>query len=306
MSHPQSLDEELELHLFLSQHKLSKVFMAERRIGMASTASLCPSPLQNPPRNASAKLLQTCGNSRFISRISTPSVGHPRSRLRVGCAVSESSRFASLSALSFSGFSHRAETSLSRSSAFGNSPLLLQSARQAASVDASKRCKGLDVSLQAGRGDTVNAAERIIAALGYLLPLFDGIQYGRYFFLQFPVAERLLTPLYPLLAAYKGFPYSNFIAFFALYLAVVRNPNFSRYVRFNTMQAVVLDVLLIFPTLVERTFTPRGGIGFELLVIFYNTVFLFLVACFVFGFISCLLGKTPRLPLVADAADQQV
>lgn len=162
------------------------------------------------------------------------------------------------------------------------------------------------MSAQAGRGDSVNAAERVIAALGYFLPLFDGIQYGRYFFLQFPVAERLLTPLFPLLSAYKSFPFSNFIAFFGLYLAVVRNPNFSRYVRFNSMQAVVLDVLLIFPTLVERTFTPRGGIGFELLVIFYNTVFLFLVACFLFGIVSCILGKTPRLPLVAEAADQQV
>jgi len=168
------------------------------------------------------------------------------------------------------------------------------------------RHERLDVSAQAGRGDTVNAAERVIAALGYFLPLFDGIQYGRYLFLQFPVAERLLSPLFPLLAAYKGFPFSNFIAFFGLYLAVVRNPNFSRYVRFNSMQAVVLDVLLIFPTLVERTFTPRGGIGFELLVVFYNTVFLFLVACFAFGIISCLLGKTPRLPIVAEAADQQV
>ena len=186
------------------------------------------------------------------------------------------------------------------------SPLLTQSEKALVGEDAIHSRRRLDVRAQAGRGDSVNAAERVIAALGYFLPFFDGIQYGRYFFLQFPVAERLIAPLFPLLSAYKGFPFSNFIAFFGLYLAVVRNPNFSRYVRFNTMQAVVLDVLLIFPTLVERTFTPRGGIGFELLVIFYNTVFLFLVACFLFGIVSCILGKTPRLPLVADAADQQV
>lgn len=161
------------------------------------------------------------------------------------------------------------------------------------------------VVAQAGKNG-IQAPERVIAALGYVLPFFDGIQYGRYFFLQYPVAESLLRPLYPLLSAYKGFPYSNFIAFFSLYLLVVRNPSISRYVRFNAMQAVVLDVLLILPTLVERTFAPRGGLGFELLVIFYNTVFLFLVACFLFGVVSCILGKTPRLPIVADAADAQV
>ena len=164
----------------------------------------------------------------------------------------------------------------------------------------------LNVVAQVGKGDGANATERVVAALGYFLPFFDGIQYGRYFFLQFPAAERLVAPLFPLLSAYKGFPFSNFVAFFGLYLLVVRNPSFSRYVRFNSMQAVVLDVLLIFPQLVDRTFTPRGGIGFELLVVFYNTVFLFLVACFLFGVVSCVLGKTPRLPLVADAADQQV
>ncbi|CAM6095265.1 unnamed protein product [Calypogeia fissa] len=158
---------------------------------------------------------------------------------------------------------------------------------------------------QAGKNG-IEAPERVLAALGYVLPFFDGIQYGRFFFLQYPVAESLLRPLYPLLAAYKGFPYSNFIAFFSLYLLVVRNPSISRYVRFNAMQAVVLDVLLILPTLVERTFAPRGGVGFELLIIFYNTVFLFLVGCFLFGVVSCILGKTPRLPIVADAADAQV
>ncbi|KAG6541376.1 hypothetical protein Mapa_017245 [Marchantia paleacea] len=93
--------------------------------------------------------------------------------------------------------------------------------------------------------------------------------------MQFPIAEGLLRPVFPLLYAYKGFPYLNFIAFFSLYLLVVRNSSFSRYVRFNAMQAVVLDVLLILPTLVERTFGSRSGIGLQLLIISYNTVFLF-------------------------------
>ncbi len=199
-------------------------------------------------------------------------------------------------------------SSFSSSSFFCDSSSLLKGCTQVAgAADPNERTRHFhSVRMQAGRNEGVNAAERVIAAIGYFLPFFDGIQYGRYFFLQYPAAERLLQPLFPLLQAYKSFPYSNFIAFFALYLAIVRNPRFSRYVRFNTMQAVVLDVLLIFPSLVERTFTPRGGIGFELLIIFYNTVFLFLLACFLFGVFSCLLGKTPRLPIVADAADVQV
>jgi uncharacterized membrane protein len=91
-----------------------------------------------------------------------------------------------------------------------------------------------------------------------------------------------------------------------LYLLVVNNQNYSRYVRFNCYQAILLDILLILPGLVERTFSPSSGVGLEFLVVFYNTVFLFIFACFLFGSVSCLLGKEPRLPVVADAADAQV
>lgn len=148
--------------------------------------------------------------------------------------------------------------------------------------------------------------DRVVAASGYLLPFLDGIQYGRYFFLQFPAAQVAFQPLYPLLRIYSSTPFASVAVFFGLYFLVVRNPNFSRYVRFNTMQAVVLDVLLILPNLVEGLFHPKEGVGFEVLVIFYNTVFLYLVACFFIGSGSCILGRTPRLPLVADAADAQV
>lgn len=154
--------------------------------------------------------------------------------------------------------------------------------------------------------DRPSAGERVVAAVSYFLPLLDGIQYGRYFFQQFPAAESAFYPLFPLLQAYKSIPYSNLIVFFTLYLGVVRNDRTSRYVKFNAMQAVVLDVLLILPQVIERIVSPRSGFGFQIFVLLYNTLFLFLVVSFVYGVISCLLGNTPRLPLVADAADAQV
>lgn len=160
--------------------------------------------------------------------------------------------------------------------------------------------------VRASGGSSVPAAERILSGISYLLPLLDGMQYGRYVFAQYPVAETVFRPLFPVLRFYSSIPFSNFIAFFTLYLAVVRNPSFSRYVRFNAMQACVLDVLIILPLIVQRVLNPRSGIGLDLLVIFYNTLFIFLLACFVFGVTSCLLGRTPRLPIVADAAENQL
>lgn len=72
------------------------------------------------------------------------------------------------------------------------------------------------------------------------------------------------------------------------------------------MQAIVLDVLLIFPDLLERSFNPKDGLGLDLMMSFDSTVFLFLLVSLVYGSSSCLLGQLPRLPIVAEAADRQV
>ncbi|XWS51740.1 hypothetical protein CRYUN_Cryun11dG0009400 [Craigia yunnanensis] len=117
--------------------------------------------------------------------------------------------------------------------------------------------------VQAKGDDSADGPDRLISAICYFYPFFDGIQYGK-------------------------------------------NRNFSRYVRFNTMQAIVLDVLLIFPDLLERSFNPRDGLGLDLVMSLDSTVFLFLLVCLIYGSSSCLFGQLPRLPIVAEAADRQV
>lgn len=85
------------------------------------------------------------------------------------------------------------------------------------------------------------------------------------------------------------------------------NPSFSRYVRFNALQALVLDVILVVPLLVQRILSPgQTGLGLKLTVWGYNALFVFLVACFAHGLVSSVLGKTPHLPLVAAAAGRQL
>ncbi|XP_077225420.1 protein TIC 20-II, chloroplastic-like [Tasmannia lanceolata] len=154
--------------------------------------------------------------------------------------------------------------------------------------------------------NTVPATERLVSAISYLLPVFNGLPYGRFLFAKYPNLGLLFEPIFPLLSLYRSIPYANFVMFFALYLGVVRNPSFSRYVRFNAMQALVLDVLLAIPHLLHRIFTPEKGLGFKLMVMGYDAVFVFMVACFLYSLGFCVLGKTPYLPFVAGAADRQL
>ncbi|XP_068643430.1 protein TIC 20-v, chloroplastic [Aristolochia californica] len=183
-----------------------------------------------------------------------------------------------------------------------SSPLLTFSRRNNLRIQTKPR---RSFSLQA-RNDSADPPDRLISAICYFYPFFDGIQYGKYVITQFSPIQVFLQPLLPAIRVFKGFPLNGFLVFLALYFAVVRNPNFSRYVRFNTMQAIVLDVLLIFPDLLERTFNPKEGLGLDLVMSFDSTVFLYLLVCLIYGSTSCLLGQVPRLPIVAEAAERQV
>ncbi|KAF8729596.1 hypothetical protein HU200_017543 [Digitaria exilis] len=152
----------------------------------------------------------------------------------------------------------------------------------------------------------VEAPDRLVAAVAYLYPFLDGAHHGRFLLAQFPFFSDLLRPLGPAARLFHSSPLTPFLLFLTLYFAVVRNQRaFSRFVRFNAMQAVVLDVLLIFPDLLAQSFAPSGGVGFEIFQSMESTVFLFLLVCLVYGGGACLLGKTPRLPIVADAAERQ-
>lgn len=169
--------------------------------------------------------------------------------------------------------------------------------RRPALALAPPQCKG---------SSTADGPDRLISAITYFYPFFDGVQYGRFAVAQFPPLQTLIQPLVPAIRVFRSTPINGILVFFTLYFFVVRNRNFSKYVRFNTMQAIVLDVLLIIPDLLDRSFDPGEGIGSGLMMSFDSTVFLFLLVCLIYGSSSCFIGKVPRLPLVAEAADRQV
>lgn len=149
----------------------------------------------------------------------------------------------------------------------------------------------------------------MIASVPYLLPLLDGLRYGKFFFREFPQTYVLLAPLEPLIKAYYTLPFASLVVFFGLYYGIVQNYNFSRFVRFQAMQTILLDILLIIPSLLENFLlrdVPKSGAYLQILMSAYNFVWLYVLICFLYGVASCLAGEQARLPGVADAADRQV
>jgi len=154
-------------------------------------------------------------------------------------------------------------------------------------------------------------SERAIAALVYLLPLLDSLKYSKFLFMQFPMLSLALLPLAPVISLWGSLGFLQVVVFFATYLGVVQNQNMKRFVRFNAQQAILLDILLIVPDLLTRTFQgidgsgPTGGVGLQAEILFFNSVFLFTYICCTVGAVGSTAGKEIKLPLIGDAADMQ-
>ncbi|HEY9847073.1 MAG TPA: Tic20 family protein [Candidatus Caenarcaniphilales bacterium] len=153
------------------------------------------------------------------------------------------------------------------------------------------------------RGST-SLQERVFACLPYLLPLLDGLAFGRFLFRLFPPLELILIPLAPLLLIYS-FPLASLIIFFALFLLVVRNENISHFIRFNTMQAILVDIVLFLFQLILRILASVVSAGF-LLETFSNFVFIGVVAVFVYSVVQSLRGRYAEIPTLSEAVYMQV
>lgn len=153
------------------------------------------------------------------------------------------------------------------------------------------------------RGSTT-VQDRIFAGLPYLLPLLDGLVYGQYLFQQFPPIRIIPVILAPLLQIYRGIPFLGLIVFFALYLLVVRNENISHFIRFNTMQAILLDIILILCGLILQILA--GTLGGFILETLSNMIFIGILASFIYAVVQSIMGRYAEIPTISEAVYMQV
>ncbi|MBD2526931.1 MULTISPECIES: Tic20 family protein [unclassified Nostoc] len=154
------------------------------------------------------------------------------------------------------------------------------------------------------RGSTT-VSDRIFACLPYLLPLIEVFVFGRYLLSDFPPLQLLFLPLLPLLRIYYGVRYAGMIIFFALFLLVVRNEKISHFIRFNTMQAILLDIIIFLFNIVTDVvgLVPVGGFAIQTLS---TTIFIGIVGAVAYSVIQSVSGRYAEIPAISDAVYMQV
>ncbi|HEY9817335.1 MAG TPA: Tic20 family protein [Candidatus Obscuribacterales bacterium] len=155
------------------------------------------------------------------------------------------------------------------------------------------------------RSSTTTVSDRIFACLPYLLPLIEGLTLGRFIFAQFPALQVVLIPIFPILQLYSSIPFAGLIIFFALLLLVVRNPSISHFIRFNTMQAIMIDIIIIVSSLILSLLgngLSTGLIGETV----NNVLFLGMIAAVGYSVVQSALGRYAEIPTISDAVNLQV
>ena len=147
--------------------------------------------------------------------------------------------------------------------------------------------------------------QRLLALLTYLLPWSDALPFGRALFAVFPWLALLQLPALPLLFLQQAVPFGSFVLFLVLYLAVVRNPQVPQYLRFNALQAILLDILLVVVSLgFNELLSPLGDS--IVLRTLNNTVFIGSLAVLLYAVLQSLQGKEVDLPTISEAVRMQL
>ena len=147
--------------------------------------------------------------------------------------------------------------------------------------------------------------QRLLAGLAYLLPLSDAIPFGKALLLQFPVLQLLALPALPVITLQQAIPFGGLVLFLALFLLVVRNSKVPYLIRFNVLQAILLDIVLVLLTLAFDTLLGPLGASFAVRTL-ENTIFLGTLLLVLFALVQSLRGKEAEIPTVSEAVRMQL
>lgn len=159
---------------------------------------------------------------------------------------------------------------------------------------------------------TATPADRIFAILPYLLPLSDAVFTGGAFFryiTQFPplvpVATIIQLLALPAVLVQSLVPFfGSLIVFMLLIFLVVRNPRISHFIRFNTLQAILIGFIIFVCSLLIGVFeTPSLSLLTDTLS---NVVFLGGLGVVLYSMVQSGLGRYAEIPTLSEAVYMQV
>ena len=131
----------------------------------------------------------------------------------------------------------------------------------------------------------------------YTLPLKASIPFGYYLFYKYSFLKLILYLTFPIAIIEKSFPFGGVLLFIILFAGLVRNPKVPYFIRFNTFQALLLDIALIIISYFLRIF-PIVELG--------SIVFIITLCIFIYSIFKCFYGVEPEIPFISKSVRMQI
>jgi len=146
---------------------------------------------------------------------------------------------------------------------------------------------------------------RIFCVIIYLIPAMGAIAFTGQAFMQYNNTFSIAVGISPLLQIYYSNSFIPFLAFFGLFLGVVRNIKMNHFFRYNVMQAILLDICVMLAGLIMQ-YMPMSiscsvvGDMIEISVL--------VNALYAIGYCmwNSILGIYPEIPIITEAVYAQV
>jgi uncharacterized membrane protein len=138
--------------------------------------------------------------------------------------------------------------------------------------------------------------------------------FGTFLFAQFPVLIIIFFPIFKvnqiLSIPIIDFISIRFVAWFCVFIFVIRSYKVNHFVRFNAMQALLLDIVVALVGAIAQLLIVILGqltvLGFILQII-SSVTFLGITAAFLYTVFECIRGKyADKIPVISDVAYYQV
>ena len=146
--------------------------------------------------------------------------------------------------------------------------------------------------------------QRLLSIFIYTLPLKASIPFGYDLFNKYSYLNIIKLLTFPVEIIERSLPIGSFLLFILLFAGLVRNPKVPYYVRYNTCQALLIDIALIIITYLFRIL-PIFELG-SIISTLCAIIFIFTLCIFLYSIFQCINGVEPEIPLISKSTRMQI
>ena len=147
--------------------------------------------------------------------------------------------------------------------------------------------------------------EKILGIILYMIPWTDCLTFGKHLYLKYPFTQIIQIPAIPIIIIERSIPFGNLLLFLAIFIGLVRNNKVSYFLRFNALQALLINIgIIIVNFIFEIIFSSFSS---SLIIrTFSSTLLISIFSIILYCVWSCTQGNEPNLPGVSQATKMQL